>query len=124
MGGTKEVQSLKPKVQSPKQALTARKPAWTASTTILRILVPPWVGMALAALVSSLISMRGSYEPGASSFVCLWLLLGLATDIWFGASSRYKLLTEFRLAASHRYIPAPAPTPRGAPATECALMAG
>ena len=42
-------------------------------------------------------------EPPQKFFLGAWLGVGLAVDLGFGAWARYKLLTEFRLAATRRY---------------------
>jgi hypothetical protein len=84
-------------------ALTTRNPTRAAARNFMRILVLPWVALALITLVVSLLwsnleSLRfARYALGA------WVTVGLAVDIAFGAWARRKLLTGFRLAATRRY---------------------
>ena len=60
--------------------------------------------LAMIALVLSLTSIRTGHEPGEKFFFGLWIGLGLAADIGFGAWARHKLLREFRMAAAQRYV--------------------
>jgi ABC-type Na+ efflux pump permease subunit len=88
------------------QALTARNPQRAVMGSIARILVLPWLGMALAVLILLLFAAPvGQYESVPIRLVALWLALGITTDIGFGAWARHRLYTEFRRFASQRYTP-------------------
>jgi ABC-type transport system involved in multi-copper enzyme maturation permease subunit len=84
-------------------ALTAKNPTRAAASNLGRILVLPWVALALGALVMSLTWPNAENEPMQKVLLGAWLGVGLAVDLGFGAWARYKLLTEFRLAATRRY---------------------
>jgi hypothetical protein len=88
------------------QGLTAKNPLRAASSSLLRVLVVPWIGYCAALLVIVLGEFtRQAYQrnPGWKFFLGLWFGLGLAADLVFGAWARQKLLTEFRLAAQQQY---------------------
>jgi ABC-type Na+ efflux pump permease subunit len=86
------------------KALTAKNPTRAAASNLGRILVLPWVVLALGALAISLTwPQRAGDEPLQKFFLSAWLGVGLAVDLGFGAWARTRLLTEFRLAATRRY---------------------
>ena len=85
------------------KALTAKNPTRAAAGNLGRILVLPWVVLALSALVVSLVWRNPENAPLQKVFLGLWIGAGLAADLGFGAWARYKLLTEFRVAATRRY---------------------
>ncbi len=87
------------------QGLTAKNPNRATSASLARILVLPWIAFAAVSLVLSLVSLNRDVDLGPKFFLALWVGLGLAADLGFGAWSRHKLLTEFRTAAAHRYVP-------------------
>jgi ABC-type Na+ efflux pump permease subunit len=89
------------------QALTARNPQRAVIGAMARILVLPWLGMAIALLIIVFAAAASQYEPQPTRLVALWLALGITTDIGFAAWARHKLYTEFRQAAAHRYTPPP-----------------
>jgi ABC-type transport system involved in multi-copper enzyme maturation permease subunit len=88
------------------QALTARNPQRAVIGSMARILVLPWLGMALALLILAFAS-ASQYEPQPTRLVALWLALGITTDVGFGAWARHRLYTEFRQTAAQRYTPPP-----------------
>ncbi|MGO8676723.1 MAG: ABC transporter permease [Limisphaerales bacterium] len=88
-------------------ALTARSPQRAVIGAIARILLLPWLGMALAFLIIVLAATVGQYEPQPTRLIALWLALGITTDIGFATWARHRLHTEFRQAASYRYTPPP-----------------
>jgi hypothetical protein len=91
------------------KALTAKNPTRAAASNLGRILVLPWAVLALGALVISLTwPQHAEDEPLQKLFLGAWLGVGLAADLGFGAWARYRLLTEFRLAATQRYEARPA----------------
>ena len=85
------------------QALVARNPHRAASGTLARILVLPWLTIAAVALAISLAMMNSRAEPGPKFFLGLWFVVGLGTDFLFASRARFKLLTEFRVAATQKY---------------------
>ena len=85
------------------KALTAKNPTRAVAANFGRILVLPWVVLALGALAMALAWPNAGDEPPQKFFLGAWLGVGLAVDLGFGAWARYKLLTEFRLAATRRY---------------------
>ena len=91
------------------QALTARNPQRAAFGALGRILLLPWLGMALALLIIVLAATVIPYqpEPQPSRLVALWLALGLTTDIGFATWARHRLYTDFRRSAELQYTPAP-----------------
>ena len=84
-------------------ALSARNPTRAAAGNLGRILVLPWVLLALCVLAVTLVWPNAGDAPVQKVFLCLWFGIGLAVDLGFGSWARYKLLTEFRLAATRRY---------------------
>lgn len=87
------------------QALTAKNPHAAATSTVAKVLVLPWMVFLLIVLFMALASSGGNStpEPGPPTFIGLWLVLGLLTDLGFGLVCREKLLTDFREVASQRY---------------------
>jgi ABC-type transport system involved in multi-copper enzyme maturation permease subunit len=90
------------------KALTAKNPARATAANFGRILVLPWVALALAGLVAALLWPNAANEPVQKLFLGAWFVVGVAVDLGFGVWARHKLLTEFRLAATRRYEPLPA----------------
>jgi len=85
-------------------ALSSKNPTRAAASNLGRILVLPWVVLALGALVISLTwPQHSGEEPLQKFFLSAWLGVGLAVDLGLGAWARTRLLTEFRLAATRRY---------------------
>jgi len=87
------------------QGLTAKNPNRATSASLARIMVVPWVAFAVVSLLLSLVSLNRDVDLGPRFFLALWVGLSLAADVGFGAWARHKLLTEFRIAAAHRYVP-------------------
>ena len=85
------------------KALTARNPTRAVAGNLVRIIVLPWVVLALGALIASLVLPTAESEPLQKFCLGAWLIVGLAADLGFGAWARYKLLGGFRLAATQRY---------------------
>jgi ABC-type transport system involved in multi-copper enzyme maturation permease subunit len=85
------------------QGLTSKNPNRATSGVVARILILPWVAYALIILVVSLTWSSRGQDPSWKFFLGLWVGLSLAADLGFGLWSRFKLLTEFRLAAEQRY---------------------
>ena len=87
------------------QALTARNPGRAASGSVVQILILPGVAWVAIWLLAALAAMRGGDLPSGKIMLGLWYGLGLAADIFFGATARHKLLTQFRLMAEQRFTP-------------------
>jgi hypothetical protein len=87
------------------QGLTAKNPARATSGSLARVLLVPWVLIALMMVLVVLLTMSGVREPEPfwKFFLGLWFVLGLLVDFGFSAYARLKLLTEFRAAAQERY---------------------
>jgi ABC-type transport system involved in cytochrome c biogenesis permease component len=86
------------------QALVAKNPHRAASVTLARILVVPWIAIAGISLFISLLGREMHSEPGPGFFLGLWVVTGLLIDIAFAGHARNKLLKEFRVAATQRYV--------------------
>jgi hypothetical protein len=87
------------------QGLVAKNPARATSASLSRVLVVPWLLIAMVLLFMGLASMRGVREPEPfpNFFLGLWFVVGLIVDFGFASYARQKLLTEFRSAAQQRY---------------------
>ncbi len=87
------------------QGLSARSQSRAISTTLARVLILPWLVIALVLLVLALISMSGvnQPDPGGWFFLALWFFTGLFIDLGFAAAARHQLLTQFRAAAQERF---------------------
>lgn len=87
------------------QGVSAKNHSRALSTTLARILILPWVVIALVLLGITLISVGGVNppDPGFGFFVALWFVTGALIDIGFAAVARHQLLTRFRWAAQERY---------------------
>jgi hypothetical protein len=67
----------------------------------------PCVAFALAILVLSLTWMQRNHDPSPLFILGMWFAFGVAADFGFGFYARHKLLTEFRVAATERFVPRP-----------------
>jgi len=87
------------------QGVSAKNHSRALSTTLARILILPWVVIALVLLGITLISVGGVNppDPGFGFFVALWFVTGALIDIGFATVARHQLLTRFRWAAQERY---------------------
>jgi len=86
------------------QGLSAKNPKDTLGATFVPILVLPWVGAALVVTAIELLphGIRQSFRHAALPLM-LWFVFSLMADVVFGLRARYKLLTEFREAASRQF---------------------
>jgi hypothetical protein len=85
------------------RGLSAKSPQRAFLGGVVRLLLLPWIGMALAGLVIPVLAATVRYEPGTYTFLKLWVLLGLAADLGFASWARFKLRSEFRSAATGKY---------------------
>ena len=85
------------------QGLISKNPRRAARSSVARVLVLPWIAFALISLIVSLSRIRTGQGPSEYFFLGLWIVLGLAADIGFAGWARYKLLSDFRVAAGQRY---------------------
>ena len=114
------------------QALSAKNPNRRTSTSLVRVVVLPWIGILLVLLVGALTSWSsGGDFVSATVFLGTWFVLGLVADIGFGAWARYCLLSKFRLVAEQRYSKKvrtrkirPSTSPPEPPGPEQVLLAG
>jgi ABC-type transport system involved in multi-copper enzyme maturation permease subunit len=87
------------------QSLASRNPSHASNRSLVRILVLPWVCIALILALSAIGSLGTRQpDPGWKFYVGLWLFVGFAADIGFALHARYKLLTAFRLVAQERFV--------------------
>ena len=89
------------------QGLTAKNVGRATTASLSRILVFPWTAFAVVALLLVLGSARGAsrFDSWPGFYPALWFVLGALTDFGFAGYARYKLTTDFRLAAQQRYSP-------------------
>jgi hypothetical protein len=87
------------------QGLTSRNPNRATGAALARIMILPCVAFGVASLLVSLFSINRELDLGPKFFLALWVGFSLITDVAFGSWARFKLLTEFRLAATQRYAP-------------------
>jgi ABC-type transport system involved in cytochrome c biogenesis permease component len=99
-------------------SLTAKNPNRTTGMTIRRILVLPWAVIVGGSIACSLLSAildilrplgdflnRG--DNGWKSFLVVYFVIGMATDLWFGLNAWRRLRTEFREVAVERVVASP-----------------
>ena len=89
------------------QGLVARNPQRAASATVSRVLGLPWITIAGIWLFFSILSIGYGPGFGLNSFLLVWFIVGVGFDFHFAARARYKLLTEFRAAATRKFEPPP-----------------
>jgi ABC-type transport system involved in multi-copper enzyme maturation permease subunit len=90
-------------------ALKARNSQRAILGAIARVLLLPWIALALGlVLLNSLPAdfPGAGFSPGGPLLVGLWLAMGLAIDLGFGAWARFKLLAGFRRRVAEGYAPA------------------
>ncbi len=92
------------------QALTARSHNHATISTLLRVLVLPWIGFGLVVGVGNLWSALApgpGWSPGWFFYLGLWFGLSLATDLLFGMRAWWSLRNRFREVALRRFNPKP-----------------
>jgi hypothetical protein len=89
------------------RALVARNPHRATGGSLARILVLPWLILAVLGLLVSLSVIATHSDPGQNFFLGLWFVVGVGVDLWFGLRARHRLLTEFRQVAAQRYAARP-----------------
>lgn len=86
------------------QALTARSASRANTAALARILAAPWIlyGLFLMLIAVSAIGGRApNLEP--EFFVIMWILIGIAVDLFFGLRAKSNLEAHFREMATARY---------------------
>ena len=90
-------------------SLTARSANHATISTVLRLLVLPWIlYWALAAATEFSARTASAKLPSWDFYIGLWLAVGLAADLLFGLTAWIRLRSRFRLLAAERYAPAEA----------------
>jgi ABC-type Na+ efflux pump permease subunit len=89
-------------------SLTAKNPNRVTGMTIRRILVLPWVLIIAVVLLGNI----GTYGRQEEIFtwklmLALYLVAGIATDLFFGLLAWWRLHAEFRQMAAQRFSPLP-----------------
>ncbi len=83
-------------------ALTARSPNRASASTILRVLILPWLIFAALAVIAG-IWTAGGPGPGWKFYLHLWFWLGVLADLAFGLPAWWQLQTRFRELALQRF---------------------
>jgi hypothetical protein len=85
-------------------SLSAKNPRRASSSTVIRVLVLPWIGCVMFLTFALLVSVLFREEIfGWQSYLGVWFGLGLVTDVGYGLWARRNLLTKFRQLAEQRY---------------------
>ena len=91
-------------------ALTAKNLNRATIATMSRILFLPWVlfaiGAGMANLWAALFATNG-YFPGWMTYLGLWFIAGLATNLFFGLRAWNDLLNNFRQLGNRQFDPVP-----------------
>jgi ABC-type transport system involved in cytochrome c biogenesis permease component len=99
------------------QGLINRKPNRAALLSLTQILVLPCAAFVVLLCLWALIPRRNVEDDSFTGAFVLWLLLGLAADLYFSLGARAKLRAEFRTIVSEGFVkkipakPAPKPAP-------------
>jgi ABC-type transport system involved in cytochrome c biogenesis permease component len=97
--------------------LVNRKPNRAALLALTRILVLPGVIFVVLLSLWALVPQRNNADDSFAGAFVLWLLLGLAADLYFGLGARARLRAEFRTIVSEGFArkrpeePVPKPAP-------------
>ncbi|MBL9168428.1 MAG: ABC transporter permease subunit [Verrucomicrobiales bacterium] len=83
------------------QSLTTANANRANSATMMRILWTPWIIWGAVLFLIATLTERAHYGEA----IFLWLFISLAVSLAFGFAARRKLLSEFRQAATLRYLP-------------------
>ena len=87
-------------------SLTCKTHTRATLTTVMRIMVLPWVGVGLVEVVLAGLRLMEYIDPDTSTtnlLVGAWFLFGVGVDVVFGLRAWQKLHSEFREAAMQRY---------------------
>ncbi len=85
------------------RAVAARNPKFAFGQTVWCVLIAPWVGTIGFLTLVELLS-RGIFGVDGWAILAAWIGFGLLADVGLGLWARQKLLREFRLRASERYV--------------------
>src|ERR1041385_2390702 len=87
------------------RALVAKSPNAASVSTVLRVLVLPWILFAMIAAVVNLLvfSARGE-PPGWQFYLGLWVVLSVLADLGFGLPAWWLLHSSFRELALRRVM--------------------
>jgi hypothetical protein len=97
--------------------LINRKPNRAALLALTRILVLPGLTFVVLLSLWALVPQRNSADDSFTGSFALWVLLGLAADLYFGLGARARLRAEFRTIVSEGFArkrpsePLPKPAP-------------
>jgi hypothetical protein len=84
-------------------ALTAKGPNQAALSTVVRLLLLPWVVFAvITVMVNVWCATRGGNIPDWKFFLSLWFWLGVGTDLLFGLPAWWNIRWRFRDLALQR----------------------
>jgi hypothetical protein len=86
------------------QAMVAKDQSRALSGALARVLVLPWVVIALILVLAVVTSSRvGSSNSSELAFLVMWFVVGAAIDIGFATSAKRQLLLNFRVVAQQRF---------------------
>ena len=92
------------------RALVARSHNLATISTLVRLLVLPWLLFGVVVGLGKVwygLALGEYWSPGWQFQIGLWLGLGLAADLVFGLTAWWQLRTRFRELALRRFNPAP-----------------
>lgn len=84
--------------------LATRNPKHAFGSSVVPILVLPWLGFGIVATIINLLPRDVQRAFNWDGWpLLLWFSFSLLTDLAFGVAARHKLLTQFRTVAAQRY---------------------
>jgi ABC-type transport system involved in cytochrome c biogenesis permease component len=83
--------------------LTNRKPNRAALLALTRIMVLPGVAYIVLRCLWAMVPQRSMEDDSFTGSFALWVLLGLAADLYFGLGARARLRAEFRTIVSEGF---------------------